>query len=496
MASTYSTSLRFELPGDGDRAGTWGQMMDTFMGTLLEQAIVGVTAISMTDANYTMTAASGSTDESRSYILSVTSSASLTATRNVIAPAQKKTYIVFNNTSGGQSIQIIGATGTGVTIPNGKKRAVYFDGTNFVDAISDLPAGSSLAGTAIATQTGVETLTNKTLTSPTITNATLSTIDGSFGIVGSADSSKIVRFEVDGLTTATTRTVTVPDANGTMALIAATQTLSNKTLDNTNTATLKDTLFSLQDDGDATKIANFQLASITTGNTRTITVGDGSFTIGGVPFNAQTGTTYTVAVGDRGKLVTLSNAASIAVTLPQATTAGFGVGFYTYVKNIGAGTVTITPTVSTIGTGTALVLRTNEWAMISSDNANYDAIHSGTITGAPNVREVGSRGIPVNTQDNAYGFVLTDSGGMVRHTSATPHTYTIPANASVAFPVGTAITIVTEPGSGAVTLAITTDTLNRGDGVAGTGSRTISANSVVTILKTAATTWMITGSFT
>src|SRR6266436_6707039 len=37
-----------------------------------------------------------------------------------------------------------------------------------------------------------------------------------------------------------------------------------------------------------------------------------------VSVNAQTGTTYTVVTGDRGKLVTLSNVAAVAVTLPQA----------------------------------------------------------------------------------------------------------------------------------------------------------------------------------
>lgn len=501
MASTYSTSLRFELPGDGDRAGTWGQMMDTFMSTLLEQAILGVTSIPMTDANYTMTAASGSTDESRGFILSATSGASLTATRDIIAPAQKKTYLIFNNTSGSQSIRIIGTTGTGITIPNGKKRFVYFDGTNFVDAITDLPSGMTIAGSSIATLTGVEVLTNKTLTSPTITsptitNATLSTIDGSFGIIGSADATKIVRFEVDGLTTATTRTITVPDVTSTMVLISGAQTLSSKTLDNSTTATIKDTLFTLQDDGDATKLLAFQLSGITTGNTRTVTVADGNFTIGGTVLNAQVGTTYTVLATDRAKLVTFSNGSAIAVTLPQATTAGFTGNFYCFVKNLGAGTVTITPTTSTIDTGTALVLRTGQWGIIFSDNTNYQCLTTGSITGNPVVTSVGTRGIPLATQDGAYGILIEDAGTTIRHSSATPHTYTIPANASVAFPVGTAITIINEPGGGAITLAITTDTMNRGDGVAGTGSRTISANSAATIIKTAATTWMITGTFT
>ena len=492
MTSTYSASYRFELPADGDRSGTWGQMLNTFMGTLLEDALSGVSAVSMTsDANYTLVTSSGASDETRRLVLNVTSTATLTATRNVIAPAAKKRYIVYNGTTGGQSIQIIGATGTGITIANGKKRAVYFDGTNFVDEVSDLASGTTLNNVTIVTDSGTQTLTNKTITYPTLTVK-----DASFTMQDNVDTAKQAVFELSGITTGNTRTLTVPDLSGTLALTAGAQTFSNKTLDNTTTIAIKATLFGLPDDGDATKILKFELSGITTGNSRTASVADGDFTIGGMPINAQTGTTYTVVVGDRGKLVTLSNASAVAVTLPQATGAGFKSGFYVFFKNKGAGTVTITPTTSAIDGGTALILRTNQWGAIWSDNTDYQCVTTGSITGNPNVTSVGTRGIPVNTQDAAYGFLIEDAGTIIRHSSASAHTYTIPANASVAFPVGTAITIVNEPGGGSITLSITTDTLNRGDGVSGTGSRTIAANSVATVMKTAATTWMITGSFT
>jgi|694.fasta_scaffold58463_7 hypothetical protein len=213
--------------------------------------------------------------------------------------------------------------------------------------------------------------------------------------------------------------------------------------------------------------------------------------------NTQTGTTYTVLTGDRAKYVTHNNASATAVTLPQANGTTFGGGWYYWTENIGAGTVTITPTISTINLGSAIVLRQGEWALITSDNTNYRALTTGRTVGNQSVREVGTRGLPVNLQTGAtYTLAFGDEGGIIAHSGATALTITIPANGSVAFPVGTAVTIVNEPGAANVTVSITTDTLNRGDGTAGTGNRTVPANSVVTLIKTAATTWIITGNFT
>lgn len=87
--------------------------------------------------------------------------------------------------------------------------------------------------------------------------------------------------------------------------------------------------------------------------------------------NAQTGTSYTFVTGDSAKLVTFSNASATAVTLPVATTSGFGAGFSLDTQNLGAGTVTITPTTSTINGVATLVLTTNKGCSITSDGTNY-----------------------------------------------------------------------------------------------------------------------------
>ena len=100
--------------------------------------------------------------------------------------------------------------------------------------------------------------------------------------------------------TATGRSVlTAASATAARSAISAisatsTDTLSNKTLDNSNVATVKDTNFTLQDDGDATKQLKFQLSGITTATTRTLTVPDASTTLVGID-TTQTLTNKTIS---------------------------------------------------------------------------------------------------------------------------------------------------------------------------------------------------------
>jgi len=98
--------------------------------------------------------------------------------------------------------------------------------------------------------------------------------------------------------------------------------------------------------------------------------------------NSQTGTSYTFVFADRGKLVTFSNGSAVAVTLPQATSSGsFRSGWTTFVYNLGAGAVTITPTTSTINGSATLSLAQNEGATIFSSGTNYSAIKTFSTAG-------------------------------------------------------------------------------------------------------------------
>jgi hypothetical protein len=136
MPSTYTPTLGFEKQADGENSSTWGQKVNTAF-ELIEDSISDVGAISMvSDANKTLSSTDGAADESRSAVLEVTSTLSLTATRSIIVPTADKIYLVKNGTSGSQSILVTTSGGTGITIKNGEKRFVYCDGTNVVESIT------------------------------------------------------------------------------------------------------------------------------------------------------------------------------------------------------------------------------------------------------------------------------------------------------------------------------------------------------------------------
>jgi hypothetical protein len=148
--------------------------------------------------------------------------------------------------------------------------------------------------------TGPETIVGR-VTTDTLTNKSL--VDASTNFIDDIDNTKKMQFQLSGITTATTRTLTVPDASTTLVGTDVSQTLTNKTLTtpviativNTGTLTLPtstDTLVgrattdtltnktlidastTFQDDVDATKKARFELSGIATGNTRIYTFPD------------------------------------------------------------------------------------------------------------------------------------------------------------------------------------------------------------------------------
>tara|TARA_R110000868_G_scaffold18467_1_gene81131 strand:- start:7820 stop:8740 length:921 start_codon:yes stop_codon:yes gene_type:complete len=149
MASTYSTTLRLELIGNGEQAGTWGTTTNTNLGSLIEQAITGVQTITMGDATYTLTSFDGAVDEARNAVLVL--GGTVTTPQNLIAPSVEKTYIVKNGT--GSNVTVKTSGGNGVTFLNNQVGIVYCDGTNFYPAVdvNNITGNVSVAGSITAT---------------------------------------------------------------------------------------------------------------------------------------------------------------------------------------------------------------------------------------------------------------------------------------------------------------------------------------------------------
>lgn len=244
--STYSSNLKVQLIGTGEENNTWGTVTNNAFSNVFEQAIVGYATVNFaTDANTTLTLTDGNSSQTaRNLYLNLTSSGSLTTTRDLIIPNNQagtapiqKLYIVKNATTGSQSIRIIGASGTGITVPNGVTMMVYSNGTNVVDAITHftsltltnaLPAGSGgtglqALGTGVATWLGTPSSANLAAavtdetgsgalvfgTSPSITTPTLTTprLAGSstgytsFASANSSATNYTVTFPAENMTT-------------------------------------------------------------------------------------------------------------------------------------------------------------------------------------------------------------------------------------------------------------------------------------------------------
>ena len=142
MSSTYSPDLRIELIGTGDQAGVWGLTTNTNLGTLLESAIAGYTSVAISSSSQALTVNNGAEDQARYAAIALTTSTG--ANFAVYIPPSSKLYVLYNaslytatiycSTVAGNTT----AAGTGITIPAGKKMALWTDGTNVYQQIDHL----------------------------------------------------------------------------------------------------------------------------------------------------------------------------------------------------------------------------------------------------------------------------------------------------------------------------------------------------------------------
>lgn len=143
-----------------------------------------------------------------------------------------------------------------------------------------------------------------------------------------------------------------------------------------------------------------------------------------------------------------------------------------------------------------VVVGTTDTQTLSGKTLTSPAINGGALNAASTVSDsgtiatgsVGFRGVPQISKTAGYTLGLTDIG---KHISITTGGIVIPANGAVAFPIGATI-VLYNAGASSQSITITTDTLRQA-GTANTGARTLDGYGLATLVKVAATTWVITG---
>jgi microcystin-dependent protein len=165
MSSTYSTNLAIELMGAGDQAGNWGSTTNTNLGTLIEQAISGYQTQSVaTGTDTTVTIPNGATGVARNMFLELTGTGG--ASTNLLVPANKKLYFIYNNSTGAVTVKVSGQTG--VSVPATAKIALVCNGTDIVTATNYMTGATfpspTLTGVPVAPTASVGTSTTQIAT--------------------------------------------------------------------------------------------------------------------------------------------------------------------------------------------------------------------------------------------------------------------------------------------------------------------------------------------
>lgn len=147
MPSTFTNSLRLVKQAAGENNNTWGTLFNQQFADLADTAIAGFLSVALADANTTLTASNGASDQARNAALRFTGA--LTAQREIVVPTASKLYVIHNSTSGGFGLNVKTSGGSGIVVPNGSTMFLLCDGINVVDAITALSSGATVGGQEI-----------------------------------------------------------------------------------------------------------------------------------------------------------------------------------------------------------------------------------------------------------------------------------------------------------------------------------------------------------
>lgn len=138
MPDAVSTLLQLTLQTTGGNENTWGDVLNDQLEKI-EQAIAGMTTISTTGGDTTLT-----NDQARPAILEITGG--ISSNVNIVVPSRTKQWTVFNRTAGAFPVRIKTAAGVGYVIPKDLPCTLFCDGDDVfpTDGAGSIPIGGIL----------------------------------------------------------------------------------------------------------------------------------------------------------------------------------------------------------------------------------------------------------------------------------------------------------------------------------------------------------------
>jgi hypothetical protein len=236
MTTGNTTLLGLALPVEGELDGTWGDVVNDSITSLLDSAVAGTTTLSA-DSDVTLTTTALAANQARQAVILWTASNGAT-TRNITAPARSKAYIVINAGTGSIVLRGVGPT-TGITVVAGERCVAAWNGSDFVKVASN--AASNITGLLAIANGGTGTAT------PALVAGSGVTISGSW------PNQTIAATGSGGTVTSVTASAPLASSGGTTPNISFTGTLAtaNGGTGNANgtVAKLATTNFSVEESG-------------------------------------------------------------------------------------------------------------------------------------------------------------------------------------------------------------------------------------------------------
>jgi len=435
MATSYTTFLGLALPVTGELSGTWGDTVNNYISNYIDAAVAGAQTVT-TDTTLTKTTGSSLGATSSQYAIIIASPASANIT--ITAPAASKIYTIIN-TSGTYTVTIRGAgPTTGVTLGVNEKAQVAWNGSDFVRIGASGGPGvfSSITNTGLTsgrlvysaaggleTDSANLTFNGTTLTATgfagplngtvgatvpttgvfTTTTAQAAATQDSVILQGRAGGTSSYGVTLTPTTLTASRTLTLPDASGTILQSGTTVTTGQG---GTGLTTFTS--------GGAVYATS--TSALTTGTLPTTAGGTGltTFTAGDLPYYASGTALSKLGIGTAGQVLTSTGTApqwstlsGVAVTTFSAGTTGFTPSSAT------SGAVTLAGTLATTNGGTGLISFTSGGAVYATSTSALTTGTLPTTAGGTGLTSFTANGVVYASSSSALttGSVLTFDGG-------------------------------------------------------------------------------------